>query len=215
MSSPASRAIRRLWLSAVIALALPAAAQTDDDAEPAEELIEESEAIEEGDPEPAETPIPIRVMAERGVIDRAVRSKVEDGGYRFCSDQRYRIPRSDRDLCVLAEAGAQRCPEFRAACERPDDGRAAAKSRRQERQKEAEDRPFKLPTAMSGLARAIFWLLIAIGIVALVIAIVKNALPSKKDEPAEAGDDEHDTPEKAPRLVRGPVETDAERLLAR
>jgi hypothetical protein len=222
MSSPASRALRRLWLLAALALALPAAAQTDNQ-ESTETLSEESEETpaeesEQADPEEnetAETPIPVRVMAERGVIDRSVRSRIERGDYRFCSDERYRMRRGDRDLCTLAEAAAQRCPEFRAACERPDDGRPADQSKRVERKEDPEDRSFKLPKAMSGLARAIFWILIAIGIVALVIAIAKNALPSKRDQPSEPSDDEPRAPEKAPPLVRGPIETDAERLLAR
>ena len=217
--------LRCLWLCAALFLALPTLAQADQ-TQPPEALVEDGEETEEVEPDEAadseqedetETaPIPTRVMAERSVTDRGLRSAIEQGDYRFCSDQRFRMRRGDRDLCALAEPAAERCPEFRAACARPDDGRASPEAKRREREKKdpEENRPFKLPSAMSGLARAIFWILIAVGIVALVVAIVKNVMPSKRDEPDEP-DDETGTPEDAPPLVRGPIETDAERLLAR
>ena len=108
----------------------------------AAEQSDESEDAETEEPIPRslervdrEAPIPTRVMADRGVIDRAVRASVERGDYRFCTDPRFRLRRGDRDLCALAEAAAARCPEFRAACERPDDASAAASSKPRERPK--------------------------------------------------------------------------------
>jgi len=191
---------------AALALALPASAQPDD-----ETTDQTPEVAEEA------APIPTRVMADRGAVDRSVRTIVSDREYHFCNDPQFRVRHSDRDLCVLAKASAERCPEMERACARaadPDRKRTPDMSARKRVEGDRDRTKVEVPSAMSGLAKAIFWVLLLSGLVGLVIAIAKNLAPAERATPSIAPD-EPASPERAPEPVRGPVETDAERLLAR
>ena len=163
---------------------------------------------------------------------------LEDESYRFCHEDRYPMFLRERQWCELVGQENARCPALPAACEagvepqmtrlgrvprgsvgdgdgaeRRGEREHAVPADQDQRRARRERSAWTLPTALSGLARVLFFLLIAAAVAALVYAIAKNLMKGKA-----TGDDEVDEVDevKAPdeeHLRQGPVETDVDRLL--
>ncbi len=146
-------------------------------------------------------------------MDRALSEVQKKRDLAFCHDERYPVTSRDRGSCALAKPAKDRCPAFAAACQQPLTGGSRGSPEPEPAFSAPESRP---PSALSGLASVVFWVLIAAGVIGLVSVIVKSLRLSSAPEPSsEPSRDELAPPPPPGETAPRKVETDVDRLLAR
>jgi hypothetical protein len=173
--------------------------------------------------------------ARAETIDTTVRSVLADGRYRFCHEDDYPLAPDEHAWCSIVGETSVTCPSLPRACKLPPVPRAFSFFHRRGRhgarggsqggqpvdhgpQLDDRRRPdpwlFRLPD-LSGFARVLFFVMIAVFVVLVGRALVKNVLKSRDDPENKDDAAPPDAPGEAAPAARGPVETDVDRLLAR
>jgi hypothetical protein len=161
-------------------------------------------------------------------VDSAAREVLSDERYRFCHEGEYPMFPGERRWCDLVGDESQVCPKLPASCEAniepklsdfawgggSGDGRRVAPPGDDSRQAKKKKWEFSLPEGLSQLATFLFFVLLAVGVAALIYVIAKNSMKGDDDLPPEIDEpvDEVDDRAAAARRI---VETDVDRLLRR
>jgi hypothetical protein len=161
-------------------------------------------------------------------VDESVRTVLHDGRYRFCHEDDYPLTSQEHAWCPLVGKTSGACPSLPKACTLPPveivgslfGGRRVRGAKSEIAPPPDDDTRRRPPERialpdMSGFAQVLFFALLAAGIFVVVRALLKN-LKRERDD-AEVKDDAPPAadPAAGPPAVRGPIETDVERLLAR
>ena len=170
--------------------------------------------------------------ARAAEVSADVRTVLADPRYRFCHEDDYPLTPEEHAWCPLVGEISGACPSLPKACKLPPVplrpsllGRAHRGTRAESapvdrvpeedgRQRPPERLNFSLPD-MSGLAKVLFFVLLAVALVAVVRAIVKNLVRDRAGDPDDAPPDPGAGTVVAATTPRGPIETDVERLLSR
>ncbi len=154
------------------------------------------------------------VTVSKEEIDQTLGRTFSAARYPFCNDGEYRVPRRDRYLCDLADEAKNRCPEFQKTCQRLGAAATGSEERRRPPDAQKPDEELRISSSLSSLARVIFWTLLALGLLALIVAIARN-FRSRERPGADAGDEPSTDDDGVARTPAPPRETDVDRLLAR
>jgi hypothetical protein len=171
--------------------------------------------------------------ARAETVDATVRSVLQDSRYRFCHEDDYPLAPDEHAWCALVGDISGACPSLPKACKLPPverslslwRGRGKHGARGSERggpvarasHEDERRRPMpelSLPD-MSGFARVLFFVMLAVFLVLVVRAIVQNLLKNRGEPDGKDDAPPPDAPGEAAPPPRGPIETDVERLLAR
>jgi hypothetical protein len=182
-------------------------------------LLVLAQASHGDDPIEVERPLEDPVPKEEGVEGEVL----GDARYQFCHDERYPLREDERPWCDLVGEDNARCPKFSLACKAGVEAEIEEKERdlfkrrtpgeaEEARRAKQEQKKIQVPTALSGLAQILFFLLIAAGLAALVWIAFRDRVSARDPEAPDAPPpDEGDAPDDEPGRI---VLTDVERLLA-
>jgi hypothetical protein len=175
-----------------------------------------------------------RARAEE--VGRTVADVLGERRYRFCHEEDYPLAPDEHAWCAIVGEASGACPSLPRACRLPPVERAVSspfatggrhgrrakgdKATERAEQPDARRRPPDCKgsvselASMSGAAQVVFVAMILIFALGIARLIAKNLLKGRAPEAPPPPDAKGDDPATAP-AVRGPVETDVDRLLAR
>lgn len=159
--------------------------------------------------------------------DPVVEGIFQDARYRFCHEDDYPLTPDEHAWCPLIGEVSAACPSLPAACKLPPVAPADMLLGRRRRPSHDTGAPVETPSedtrarpktivvpGLSSVAQALLVLLVVAFLVVLGRALAANIVRGHRGEaPPDDAPPGDPTPEGAP--VRGPIETDVERLLER